>query len=98
MRALPFLARALLVVILALSYSQALALVVPEPCGIAEAADAADGQCSPTCVRCGCCAQPLEPSLFHIAVKTALLSSPATITTLDPLSSTSRDILHVPKA
>ena len=98
MRALPFFARALLVITLALSASQALALVVPEPCGITEAADAGDTQCSPTCVRCGCCAQPVEPVLFRIAVETAPVSSPATVTTLDPLPSTSRDILHVPKA
>jgi len=98
MKALPFFARALLVVILALSYSQALALVVPEPCGITETADAGDGQCSPTCVRCGCCSQPVETAPFRIAVQTTPLSSSASVVTLDLLPSISRDILHVPKA
>lgn len=98
MAVLSLLARALVVLTLALSASQALALVVPEPCSLTETTDAEEGQCSPTCVRCGCCAQPLEPVLFRLAVQAAPVSSSASIPTLDLLPSIPRDILHVPKA
>jgi hypothetical protein len=89
--------RGVVVLVLSLNASQALALVVPEPCSAIEAADVDDRSCPPTCVRCGCCAQPAEATVFYLSadVSPVVPATPATLK--DILLSISRDIFHVPK-
>ena len=88
---------AIIVGLLALSASGATSLIVTEPCRSSERAGEDDGACPPTCVTCGCCAQPAES--VAIAVEP---SGEAPVGDIDgllpPLPKTEpRDILHVPK-
>jgi hypothetical protein len=90
-------ALALVVAILTLNASGLTALVVPEPCSVTESASAADGRCPPTCVRCGCCAQPAVPTPFERIVSAEFVTPQAPLAAFNALSSVDRDILHVPK-
>jgi hypothetical protein len=90
-------ALALVVAILTLNASGLTALVVPEPCSATENADLGDSQCPPTCVRCGCCAQPAVPTPFEIVVSAELVTPQALLAASNVLPSVGRDILHVPK-
>jgi hypothetical protein len=91
------LALALLVGMLSFSATGVANVMIGEPCLTFTQSPEDDGNCPPTCVTCGCCAQAAEPTAFIVA------SSPDTpvphfddvlpaFTETDP-----RDILHVPK-
>lgn len=91
------LALVLLVGLLSFSATGVVRLMVGEPCLAFTLSAEDDGNCPPTCVTCGCCAQAAEPAAIVVASSvdtpvphfTAVL--PAFLET-DP-----RDILHVPK-
>jgi hypothetical protein len=91
------LALALIVGLLSFSATGVARLIVGEPCAPFTLAAEDDGDCPPTCVTCGCCAQAVEPTALVVAdsieVVTPLFSPvlPA-FTDSEP-----RDILHVPK-
>ena len=87
----------LLVGLLTFSASGVSAVVVFEPCTAYEQAGTQDGDCAPTCVTCGCCAQPIEPEL--VSVTTSLrVSVPAASAIVSPLpEAQTRDVLHVPR-
>ena len=94
---LPHFARAFILAILTLNASGALAFVVTEPCSVVEAAQDPDGQCAPTCARCGCCARPAVPMPFEVIAAIDLATSTTAPTVLDVPPFSGRDILHVPK-
>jgi len=88
----------ILVVLLSVSASGVTALVLHERCGAVEQTRGGDTNCPPTCVTCGCCAQPIEPVVI------SPVSSPLTPSLAADVPSTSnlspanqRDVLHVPK-
>ena len=91
-------ALAIVIAMLTFSASGIAAFVVTEPCGTFEDAGRDHGDCSPTCVTCGCCAQAAEP------VQIAITLEPETPVeainrVIPPLpEATPGDILHVPKA
>jgi hypothetical protein len=87
---------ALVVAVLALNTAGMPDVFLPEPCGTA--AHGTDGDCLPTCVLCGCCAQPViavrvdveqSPSMLVPTPSAAL----APMVTADPT-----EVLHVPKS
>ena len=81
---------------LTFSASGVSALVVPEPCTY-EQAGQDDGACAPTCLTCGCCAQPVDPVVFW-ATSSADAPRPAVIAFVSRLTDAqTRDVLHVPK-
>ena len=81
---------------LTFSASGASTLVVLEPC-TAEQAGQEDSACAPTCLTCGCCAQPVEPAGFS-ATSSASIPRPAVIAFIPRLTDAqTRDVLHVPK-
>jgi hypothetical protein len=61
------LGRVLTVCLLTASFSGAIGMIAPEPCSVADAAGAPDGDCPPTCARCGCCPRPVVPALAVVA-------------------------------
>jgi hypothetical protein len=73
-------------------------LFLPEPCGLSDRSNAPDGACPPSCVLCGCCAQPAVPSLFGVQIAADLpaRSFPPPVPAL--VSVDPREILHVPKS
>jgi len=91
------LALALIVGILSFSATGVARLIVGEPCLAFALSAEDDGNCPPTCVTCGCCAQAAEPAAIVVA---SSLESPVpqfapvlpAFTEINP-----RDILHVPK-
>lgn len=91
------LALTLIVGILSFSATGVVRLIVGEPCQAFALSAEDDGNCPPTCVTCGCCAQAAEPAAVVVA---SSLDSPLlqfapvlpAFTETDP-----RDILHVPK-
>lgn len=88
---------AVAVAVLTLEASGVAQFLVPEPCTPLESTRE-DQNCPATCVRCGCCAQPLLP--VNVPADTAVprvlservFIAPAVID--DPAA---RDIAHVPK-
>jgi len=89
-------ALALLVALLAFSASGVSTLVVLEPC-TSEQAGQEDGACAPTCLTCGCCAQPVEPVLV-LASGSPDVPPPTLIAFVSRLvDAQPRGILHVPK-
>jgi hypothetical protein len=90
-------ALALLVALLAFSASGVTALVVQEPCTGYEQTGQEDADCAPTCLTCGCCAQPVEPVLV-LASGSPDVPPPTLIAFVSRLIDTQpRGILHVPK-
>jgi hypothetical protein len=86
-----------IVALLAFSASGAFALVVPEPCSVFEQTGSDDGACPPTCVTCGCCAQPLEAMALTVATAPdSPLAAPASLISGLPKTAPG-DILHVPR-
>lgn len=91
------LALASVIGILSLSVTGVARLIVGEPCLAFDLSAEDDGNCPPTCVTCGCCAQAAEPAAIVVAPS---LESPVpqfasvlpAFTEIDP-----RDILHVPR-
>ncbi|MBK9240782.1 MAG: hypothetical protein IPL75_11070 [Acidobacteria bacterium] len=84
--------------VLSVNFSGMGALLVPEPCSITEESEASDSACPPSCVRCGCCSQPIVAALTVQFVPRAA-SPAATVTVPDaPLLGDIREILHVPKS
>lgn len=91
------LALILLVGMLSLSFSGTATLVVPETCDFIEQASETDSSCAPTCVLCGCCAQPVIVSMALLVVSApAPRVVPARHSDAGPTAD-SREILHVPK-
>lgn len=88
---------AIIVGVLAFTASGATGLILAEPCNGYDLAGDPDGACPPTCVTCGCCAQPADPGAIIVerSGETAVGDIEAL---LPPLPKTDpRDILHVPK-
>jgi len=87
----------LLIALLTLNASGATELL-PEPCAATESSGCEEN-CPPTCVRCGCCAQPsLQVSVSDDAPALRLvIDPPAGVSDLAE-DAESRDITHVPKA
>jgi hypothetical protein len=87
----------LLVGLLSSTLSGGFSLIVPEPCGTDEGAGTTHATCPPTCLRCGCCRQPVIPAL-HLIVLSGVIDTdnpPAIerrVVSVDPA-----DIFHVPK-
>ena len=72
-------------------------LLFGEPCLAFTLSPEDDGDCPPTCVTCGCCAQAAEPTAVVVA---SSLDTPVPhfSAVLPPFTDTDpRDILHVPK-
>jgi hypothetical protein len=90
-------ALAIVVALLTFSASGVTALVVVEPCSTYEQPGRADGDCPPTCVTCGCCAQAVEA--VSLPATTALDAPAHDAGPFIPRlpKATPRDILHVPK-
>jgi hypothetical protein len=91
------LALALVVGILSFNATGVGRLIVGEPCAPFTLTAEDDGDCPPTCVTCGCCAQAAEPTALvvvdSVEVVTPLFNPvPPAFTDSEP-----RDILHVPK-
>ena len=90
-------ALAIIVGLLSLSASGVSGLVIGEPCTGYEQPGTDDGVCPPTCVTCGCCAQPTNIAVafptFHMVPRGA--GSPSVVLTVP--TADSREILHVPK-
>jgi hypothetical protein len=90
-------ALALLVGLLSFGATGVAGLIIGEPCLSLTVSNEDDGNCPPTCVTCGCCAQAAEPTAIVVA------SAPGTpvphfAAVLPPFIETDpRDILHVPK-
>jgi len=88
----------LFVLMMSVTFSGIASLVFPEPCTIVEDAETADSACPPSCVRCGCCAQPIVASLnvrltFEAPLTSATVLEPSALALGD-----AREILHVPKS
>jgi hypothetical protein len=91
------LALALLVGILSFGATGMAGLIIGEPCLSLTPSHEDDGNCPPTCVTCGCCAQAAEPTAVVVA---SLLDVPVPhfAAVLPRFTDTEpRDILHVPK-
>ena len=89
-------ALAVVVGLLAISASGASAVVISEPCTGYEL-PGEDGNCPPTCVTCGCCAQAVEPiplPVFEVLPLSAIERRPVPVRYLKAPPS---DILHVPR-
>lgn len=85
-----------IVALLLCDTSGLVAFVSPETC-TSVSDTAPDSSCPPTCVRCGCCAQPIVPVAIAPVAQSQLCSSnPEPIRRLLPAGAP-RDILHVPK-
>jgi hypothetical protein len=91
------LARALLVAFLAVGSSGASALIAGEPCVLVEEPAAADADCMPTCVTCGCCAQATEATAIVVATAPAVRVAAAVPLVCGRPEIPPRDILHIPK-
>jgi cytochrome c553 len=90
------LALSIVVLLLAMGLSGAASLVAAEPCSSLESS-AADSDCPPACVTCGCCHQASDvtvtlPALSPIARLRPRLEVMPTTSDREP-----RDILHVPR-
>jgi hypothetical protein len=91
------LALALLVGILSFSVTGVARLMVDEPCTAFTLSAEDDGDCPPTCVTCGCCAQAAEPTAILVSDSIDLVT-PRYRPVLPHFPDTEpRDILHVPK-
>jgi hypothetical protein len=88
---------AIIVALLTFSASGVSALVVLEPCTGFEQAGQEDRDCPPTCVTCGCCAQPIEPVAIVVTGSPAVPPAPIVASVPSLPESQPRDILHVPK-
>lgn len=87
----------LTVALLTAGFSGTIGLIVPEPCSLIEASDAPDGDCSPTCATCGCCARPTVPALIVVvAAGIAARGESSPIETHAPTSEPA-GIFHVPR-
>lgn len=91
------LALILLVGMLSLSFSGSATLVVPETCGPIEESGETDSSCAPTCVLCGCCAQPVVVSMALLVVSAATPRVASAGHSDATPTAESREILHVPK-
>jgi hypothetical protein len=80
---------------LSLSFSGTATLVVPETCDFIE--ESAETDCAPTCVLCGCCAQPVVVSMALLVVAAAAPRVLPTGHSDAGPTADSREILHVPK-
>lgn len=91
------LALALLVGILSFGATGVAGLIIGEPCLSLTVSNEDDGNCPPTCVTCGCCAQAAEPAAVVIT-SSLEIPVPHFAAILPPFTDTDpRDILHVPK-
>jgi hypothetical protein len=90
-------ALAVVVGLLAFSASGVSALAISEPCTGYELPGQDDGNCPPTCVTCGCCAQGVEPSPLPVTEALPLPSSELRFVPVRYLKAPPSDILHVPR-
>jgi hypothetical protein len=92
------LALALIVGSLSFNAAGVAGLIVGEPCLAFTLSAEDDGNCPPTCVTCGCCAQAAEPAAI-LVVNSLETPVPQFAAVLPAFTETDpRDILHVPKS
>lgn len=90
-------ALAVLVGLLTFNVSGVVRLIANEPCAGLELTKKDDHSCPPTCARCGCCAQSVEPVPL-IAAGSVPPGVPHIVNALPSVPTAHpRDILHVPK-
>ena len=87
----------LLVSLLSISASGVHALLVPEPCAVAESGAGGADECVPTCPTCGCCSQPLVMAPPQLPDVGLLATTYEVIDITTPSDQTLRDVFHVPK-
>ena len=92
-RLLEFLACALLI----FNLSGATVLTQDEGCGLGSA-DSAHDACSPSCLRCACCVQPVDAPPLVPAGAMALVGSAVVAAPISLPGDIPADILHVPRA
>jgi hypothetical protein len=93
------LALAALCALLMLSLSGVTAVAIGEQCSAFEQTTSSSdhGNCAPTCVTCGCCAQAVEPTAAHVeATPQRAPVEPPPLTVQLPAASP-LDVLHVPR-
>jgi hypothetical protein len=91
------LALVIIVSVLSFSATGVARLLIGEPCTAFTLAAEDDGDCPPTCVTCGCCAQAAETASMVVAGSLDI-SIPHVTAVLPGFTDTDpRDILHVPK-
>lgn len=90
-------ALAVVVGLLAFSASGVSALVINEPCMGYELPGQDDGNCPPTCVTCGCCAQAIEPSPLPITEALPVPPFERRVVPVQYPKAPPSDILHVPR-
>ena len=83
--------------ILIASASGAVAMVVPERCGLTETGSEQGNECLPTCPTCGCCSSPIVVSIdaaeeIDLAIEPHTPLVAALLGRLAP-----QDVFHVPK-
>ena len=88
---------ALACAVLIFNLSGAIVLIEDEGCGMGTASTAHDS-CSPSCLRCACCVQPVDtpplvPSSVAVMIGSAVVAAPLSLPADIPA-----DILHVPRA
>jgi hypothetical protein len=88
---------AIIVALLTFSASGAPALIVDEPCTGYEQSAGDEGDCPPTCVTCGCCAQAVEAAILPIALASSDAVVQATAFVRRIPKTRAHEILHVPK-
>jgi len=71
-------------------------LAQDESCGLVSANSAHDG-CSPSCLRCGCCIQPMDAPPLVPQTVVALVGSAAAAEAIRVPGAIPADILHVPR-
>jgi hypothetical protein len=86
------------IALLALNASGAAEMLFPEPCAATQPGGCEEN-CPPTCVRCGCCAQPsLQVFVTDDAPARGLVIEPPPCEPGFAEDAESRDITHVPKS
>jgi hypothetical protein len=87
---------ALVVAVLALNTAGMPDIFLPEPCGAA--AHGTDGDCLPTCILCGCCAQPVIPVRVDVDRSPSVLVPTPGAALEQIVTACPTEILHVPKS
>lgn len=91
------LASLLTVIVLAVCFSGATGLIVPEPCSLSESGSE-DASCPPTCAQCGCCAQPVVPIDAFVERADDVETATVAVNTSSRSKFSPADVFHVPKS
>jgi hypothetical protein len=83
-------------VLLIFNLSGMAVLAQDESCGLASASSPHDG-CSPSCLRCACCVQPIDAPPLVPEIVVALVGSAVVAEAIRVPGAIPADILHVPR-